>query len=313
MKVIIATDGSPGAEIARATLERLSLPDSTDFTVAMATHLPVMATMGLVPTTVTAGERIAADYWEVEHRHARATTDRIVESLREKGLCADGVVLEGDTGERLLGLIGDEHADLVAAGSGVNSNIEAFFLGSISRKLVLYSEASVLIGRRYAGKTPEESLDLLQGKKTLNVLVAVDGSTGAALALDFLSQMRQTFDTAYVLTVQPTLSTTPIDYPHLVSSDLSASQDSENVVKQAAEAIASCAKHVERLTSYGRPATEICRAAAEKNVDLVVMGANRHGALERFIVGSCAYETATEAPCSVLILRDQLSFSHVTV
>ncbi len=310
MKVIIATDGSPGAEIARATLERLSFPDSTDYTVAMATHLPVMAAMGLVPTTITAGERIAADYWEVEHRQAREITDRIVESLHKSGVCADGVVLEGDTAERLLGLIGDEHADLVAAGCGVNSNVEAFFLGSISRKLVLYSEASVLIGRHYADKTPEESLDVLAQKQHLDVLVAVDDTIGSKLALDFLSQMRQTFGTAFVLTVQPSMSATPINYPHLVSSDLAAALDTESIAKNASVTIAACANRVEHLTAYGRPATEICRVAAEKHVDLVVMGANRHGALERFIVGSCAYETATEAPCSVLILRDKLSFSH---
>ena len=43
--------------------------------------------------------------------------------------------------------------------------------------------------------------------------------------------------------------------------------------------------------------------AVEAGADLVVLGAKRHGALERFLIGSVSFEVAGTAPCSVWIVR----------
>jgi len=64
------------------------------------------------------------------------------------------------------------------------------------------------------------------------------------------------------------------------------------------------ADEVKAVGKPGRPASTILEVAKEEGVDLIVMGATRHGALERFLLGSTSHEVAVHAPCSVIILRD---------
>jgi nucleotide-binding universal stress UspA family protein len=51
----------------------------------------------------------------------------------------------------------------------------------------------------------------------------------------------------------------------------------------------------------------LSEAARQAEADLIVVGATRHGTLERFLIGSVSYELVTEAPCSVLVVRPKRS------
>jgi nucleotide-binding universal stress UspA family protein len=55
--------------------------------------------------------------------------------------------------------------------------------------------------------------------------------------------------------------------------------------------------------AHGHGAFELIKTAKEVAADLVVVGATRHGLIERFLIGSVSYEVATHAPCSVLVVR----------
>ena len=52
----------------------------------------------------------------------------------------------------------------------------------------------------------------------------------------------------------------------------------------------------------GRPAEEIVRAAAEYEVDLIVIG-NTRGPIDKLILGDVAHRVASTAPVPVLLAR----------
>lgn len=309
MRVIIATDGSIEAEIAEMALSRLPFPKDTSYTVAMVSHTPIMAAANPIPgLTIAAGERNATDAARIAKNVACQTTERVAQRLRDKGLNAEALVLQGPSARTLIDLANEQKADVIVAGCGVTGTLEAFFLGSVSRKLVLYSDASVLIGRHYADSPAEGSYTVLTAKPKLDLVVAVDGSPGSNLAVESLAALAEpVFGYVHVLAVEPSIYVGPgVE----VAANFNGEEDrltrAQALANHVAAKIARCAGSVEPVTAFGRASREICRIAAEKHADLIMMGANRHGALDRFLVGSCAYETATAAPCSVLILRDKL-------
>nr|HMS55350.1 universal stress protein [Fimbriimonadaceae bacterium] len=76
-----------------------------------------------------------------------------------------------------------------------------------------------------------------------------------------------------------------------------------NLASEGADVLRGAANRIVAERKSGRPAESIVEEADRINCDLVVIGASKHGFLERMILGSVAYEVATNAPCSVLIVR----------
>jgi nucleotide-binding universal stress UspA family protein len=60
---------------------------------------------------------------------------------------------------------------------------------------------------------------------------------------------------------------------------------------------------IETATSAGEAAHAILRFAAAQNADLIVMGAQGHGAIDRLIFGSKTRDVIGGATCPVLTLR----------
>mgnify|MGYP000580750345 CR=1 FL=1 len=311
MRVVIATDGSIEADLAETVFLKLPLPEDARFTVAMATHLPIHAAPAFTPEGLSYSDKVAADTWRIQHQVARRTAESVAARIRTRGFEAEARVLEGDTAEELLGFIKSENTDAVVVGFGVSSNLAAAFLGSVSRKLVLYSEASVLVGRHYSDVPVEGSCCRLSGKDRLDVLIAVDGSAGSELSVKSLEcQHEKVFRSVTMIAVEPLLYSSEGMDPTLLYPSIALDRARiEAVARGAAERLVGCADRVEFVTAFGRPSVEIARTAESRGSDLIMLGANRHGFLDRLLLGSCAYEVATSAPCSVLILRDVLPFS----
>ncbi|AMV33555.1 Putative universal stress protein [Pirellula sp. SH-Sr6A] len=63
---------------------------------------------------------------------------------------------------------------------------------------------------------------------------------------------------------------------------------------------------VETLVVDGHPGETIVDTAADKQVDLIVLGATGHTKIDRFLLGSVSDFVATHAKCSVLVARSQM-------
>ena len=53
----------------------------------------------------------------------------------------------------------------------------------------------------------------------------------------------------------------------------------------------------------GKPSTEICRIARERETDLIVLATHGHSGLEHAVLGSTAERVVRKAPCPVLTIR----------
>lgn len=122
----------------------------------------------------------------------------------------------------------------------------------------------------------------------MQILYAVDGSTGAAAAGRFLAAL----DLASTDTL--TIMTVTADDPH----------DSDDETLHAAiEALGPSAARIRKVARQGHPAAEIVRLAEESPTDLIVVGSHGRSAIARFLVGSVAEQVARHAPCPVLLVR----------
>jgi universal stress protein A len=65
-------------------------------------------------------------------------------------------------------------------------------------------------------------------------------------------------------------------------------------------------------TAYGTTHVEICAAADELGVDLIVIGTHGRGGLSHALLGSVAEKVVRKAPCPVLTVRSHMhsTFAH---
>jgi nucleotide-binding universal stress UspA family protein len=204
-------------------------------------------------------------------RHALRSLGRNVKVMVKRGPVAT-TILRQATGRSALIVIGQRGL----------SNIDRFFLGSVSMQVALHASGPVLIVRCAA-------------KPLKRVLLAVDGSKSSERALQFLLKNVHPATNGrievQVLQVLPPFAYTKAALAGMVLTSRYAQklETSGFVVKQTIEA--------------GDPVDEIRKAAKTFRADLLVMGAKGLGAVGRFLLGSVSSKLIRHSPCSILVVR----------
>lgn len=305
MKVLLAADGSPSARLAEAMLAKLPVLAGARVDCVHAVA-PPFGLLGMSPPLGgVAIANQATALWESAREAGRTLAEESAGRLRAFGFEARATVVEGDPGNAILDRAEASDYDLIAVGSRGEGAFKSLVLGSVARKLVAHCPRSVLVARPHADEDPTAAWSRLDGKPKVAALVAADGSVGSTLTLDWVrSNGHGAFDKVTTLCVHP-MVVVPAGIEPAVFED--AYDDDEKraakISESAASALMGMADTVEFRTILARPAHGIIEVAERDHADLIVMSATRHGAIERFLIGSVSYEVATEAPCSVLVLR----------
>ncbi len=305
MQILLGTDGSTHARLAEALLARL--PEWRKAEVTVASVAP-QASLGLASLGPNMGEPAAQQLDEaiaIAARDARDHADAAVQRFGEQEVRATAAYLEGDPGHALLDFAERNRFDAIAIGSRGMGAIQSLLLGSVARKLVAHAPCHVMVARASKGRTPEASLAALEGAPKLVAVAGVDGSAGSQIVLDFIKrQGANAFEGLVAVCAEP-LSVVPagIDPAGFVDLYRYDHERAEGLAQGAAQALAGSAPQVGSATGLGRPAWVVGEKAREHDADLVIVGATRHGGFERFLIGSVSYELATDAPCSVLVVR----------
>lgn len=149
-------------------------------------------------------------------------------------------------------------------------------------------------------------------KGTMRVLLGVDGSDDARAAIDYvLGGPLRSEDTFIVITVAQfgLLSSTVL---HARGSPPEA--DIENVARgvldEAVAAFRGAGREVETVLSYGNPADKILEYAEKSKIDLIVVGAQGHGRIRRFLLGSVADRVARFASAPAVVVRPPATPPH---
>lgn len=137
----------------------------------------------------------------------------------------------------------------------------------------------------------------------MNILLAVDASSASQAAVDQVAaRLWPAGSQIQVLTVVENLE------PWALGS---IAEEIEACARQSAEV---AAKHLlanelkaESAVVKGDPKTVILDRAAAMHADLIVLGASGLGAVERFLLGSVSRAVLRFAPCSVALVRENLT------
>ena len=151
-RVLLVTDGSLYSQRAARFLGRFPLPEKAEVD---ALHVLAPAPVPIPPGAYVGG------WHDVPYPLPAAEEDPKLEAKREKegnvllnkarnlllkkGIESTPVLLRGDAATEILDYTDKENVDLIVAGSRGLSTFRGWLMGSVSRKLVHYSNCSVLI------------------------------------------------------------------------------------------------------------------------------------------------------------------------
>ncbi len=304
MKVLFATDSAQPSLLAETLLGKLPVLRSGEVTVLSVAPSPVFFATdmdALGPAIGTIEGYVSVDAFR---QLAESRSQAAAERLSILGLATEARVRVGDPASEILDEAEEIGADLIALGCTGEAGLPAALLGSVARKVLSHSPASVLVARPYAGMDCETSVAALAGRSGLSVVVGVDGSPGSEKALEAVESCAEAIRKATVVVADPLLLLPPgmeaQAFVALVENDRKRARD---LARRSAERLERSIAQTEVHVATGRPSEVLRTAAVEAGADLVVLGAKRHGALERFLIGSVSFEVAGTAPCSVWVVR----------
>lgn len=296
MRVMLAFDGSAGAEAARDLLARLDLPDGVAITLV---------------TVLEKGPELfgAPDFAVVPHDAAEAEALLVADlhemlraaaaPLRAAGRRIDTMVLRGRPASAIVDEAQATRPDLIVVGSRGHGPFASVLLGSVSTELVDHAPCPVLVARH----------------PTLSrMVVGVDGSESADRAISTLLAwpLFRQVPVRVVGVGRESLSwpsmlsgtyTTGVGEP---SSDERSAQraELEGVMHHAVEAMRRCGREAEIELRDGDPADQLVRSATGFGAELIVVGSRGLSTLPRLLLGSVARKVLLHAPQSVLVIRD---------
>lgn len=136
-----------------------------------------------------------------------------------------------------------------------------------------------------------------------NIMIATDGSdrniTAVKEAVRIAAGCGATLHAVYV-TDTGAFESAPADM--VVGETYTMIQEEGVAALEKVRSLAGDAK-VKTVVLEGKPAPEIVRYAAEKNIDLIVIGTQGKKGIERLLLGSVAETVIRRAGCKVLVVK----------
>jgi nucleotide-binding universal stress UspA family protein len=150
----------------------------------------------------------------------------------------------------------------------------------------------------------------LMGACSMKILLATDGSESASHAATFLARLphreRMKLTIASIVPTMAILSNSEVKewQRHYVEIETRQANKFCEKIRQSFEGADA---DIETVVTSGHPGSEILAEAKRRDCDLIVLGAVGHSLLERMMVGSVSDFVATNASCSVLVVRPAVS------
>jgi nucleotide-binding universal stress UspA family protein len=292
MRVLLATDFLPKADVAVSLVKSLKLPSGSQVRVVHAVE-PITTVSLFAPgalLTIT----------EATMREARKQIDAIAVELAAPGITADAAICEGRAADVVIAECESFKPDLVVVGTRGRGGFSSAVLGSVSAELVDRAPCPVLVAR---------------GPRLESLILAEDGSAdavaGAALVADLPVLATASVDVVSVVDVpfptvlaDPTGTTTAVEAYREYEASLPALRERHaTLARERAESLRRLGIAATWQQCEGDAAYEILAAARERSADLIVIGSRGQTGLQRLLVGSVARDVLFHAPCSVLIVH----------
>lgn len=271
MRLLFATDGSRGAEIALDFVSALPLACADHVTVLT---VPTYSFMG-TPVLDRGHADLLVDRGDAS---ARGIAARALERFSARGVHGTIDVRAGPVTEAIEIAALECAADVIAIGSRGLGAFTGSILGSVARALARHASVPVLVVRE-CRSAPRR------------ILVAVDGSDDARAAIALLARM-------------PLPGEAEITLVHVLEHGTDEVR-AEIVLAQAARALA---PHVvdQAVIERGHIAEQLLVRAALTQTDLIVLGSRGQTQASGLLQGSVADHVLSQAHCAVLVAKAAL-------
>lgn len=292
MNVLVAMDGSTYGHWALNWVATLPLVEPPK---VLALHVLDNAKLLLPFRTKLESQR-------VEARSAR-TLKKVTEQLALLKLTGTAREEEGNVAPTILKRAPKHNGLLVVGSQGLDA-LDRFTLGSVSTKLIQHATCPVLVVKG-------EAVPLRR------IALATDGSPASAKALEFvLTKFQPDRPTGKgrpvpihvsVINVAARRPLAPFDIgttiPWTKQRELKEKEVSRKLLDQTVQKLIEAGFRTKPVSKLGNPAEQIMEAASKQQADLIVMGAQGLGALDRFFLGSVSTRVVQYANGAVLVVR----------
>jgi len=192
-------------------------------------------------------------------------------------------------------------ADLIVMGTHGRTGIERLLVGSVAERVLRTASCPVMVVPPHDA-VPTETVSFK------HIVCAVDFSASSLAALRWAVSLAKETDAhlwlLHTIEVPPELRvSTVVTDEEVAELNASARADALSRLRSLIPPQAAEFCSIETATAAGEAAHAILQFAAEHKADLVVMGAQGHGAIDRLIFGSKTRDVIGGATCPVLTVR----------
>ena len=317
MRILIAYDGSDGADTAIDTLHRAGLPSEgvEALVVSVAEVWLPPASRDDVPDDTfplqsppglkQAREHAAAMMADGEEQAERGKK-RVQHVF--PGWSVYHELVNGSPAFEVLSRAEEWEPQLIVVGSHGHTALGRFILGSVSQKVLTESSTSVRIGRASTGV----------GDSAQRIIIGIDGSPGSDAAVRAVagrnwmpgSELRVVV-AADLMKAYPIIDLIPPVHQFVDEVNEDSRTHAEEIAAEALKQLRATVN--ERITissviDNGDPKQVLVRRAEEFGADCIFTGATGFSnRLERFVLGSVSAAVAARAHCSVEVVREPQS------
>jgi nucleotide-binding universal stress UspA family protein len=293
MKILIAYDGSEGAESAIDDLKRAGLPRRAEAVVLTIAEELIPAPTSIGGVTTPFGKDLLE---EEKNSLALATLARSRIHQLFPGweiMAAAGI---GSPGSEIITRADEWSPDLIVVGYHGRTALGMMFFGSVSQKVINEARCSARVAR---GRIVEPDVPA-------RIIVGVEGSEESDAAVEEIAS-RNWPDGSGVRIVNSAWTIPAASDPGTaVNLEEWVARETERVnkvVEGAAEKLGSAGLKVSIVVKEQEPKALLCSEAEDLRADCIFVGARGMGRLERFLIGSVSSGVAARAHCSVEVVR----------
>jgi nucleotide-binding universal stress UspA family protein len=235
--------------------------------------------------------------WDMLRQRAESYLDAQAIALRSDGFDVDSHVDVGAPAERIIAVAEQLGADLIVMATHGYTGFKRWTLGSVTDKVVQASPAPVFV---VPGATPEQS----GAPRLKRILLPLDGSAFAQQALPPAIELA-THGHAELILLRAIVPTVEAYHGTLLPADVQAAlrDHAQEDLRAVAGELHPYEIPIKTAVVIGYVAEQIVTAAAQHQVDLIVMATHGYGGIKRWALGSVADKVLHATPAPLLLVR----------
>ncbi len=284
-RIVVATDGSPQARAAVATVLQVPWPGETDVRAVVARQTRAPSSRSLLLSAQIANQN----------------ADGVRHSLEQRWPKAEAVVVDKPAIAGILQEADRFQADLIAVGWRGHGTARRLLMGSVSRGVVRGATCAVLVVRRQPGRVRR-------------ILIGFDASSNAQRAVELVARLVPP-PRGRVTLVSVAKRLTPSSHGPVIGGirstiarevrriNAEAARTTTKALNRAAAKLRRRGWRTRTQSRTGEPLRELMAAVGTAHPQLLVVGARGTSGVRQLLLGSVAEGVLNRSPVPVLLAR----------